>query len=115
MTAKTPADQVSDRRSDAQGVSGAHGQGGFVESARRNQSRTDQHFAARSASASETPDPFGEGGFAGGGDHPDGSRQSGYGADYGQLQPSQRHEKQASERDYGDDRKKGGTVAESNR
>jgi hypothetical protein len=73
---------------------GSYGQGDFVESAQRNRLRKDQHFAAKTPSDGEVPDPYGVGGFAAGCD-----RQSGYGADFGQLEPSQRHEKQVSEQD----------------
>jgi len=72
---------------------GTYGQGDFVESAQRDRLRKDQHFGPKSRSSTETPDPYGEGGFAAGGDG-----QSGYGADFGQLEPAQRHEKQVSER-----------------
>jgi hypothetical protein len=80
-----------------------------VKSAQRNRLRKDQHFAQ--GNDRETPDPYGEGGFASGTDAKDGPRQSGYGSDFGQLEASQRPEKQASERDY----KNGGTGAKSSR
>lgn len=106
MTSKTPSNPP-----DEPGMRGTYGQGDSVRSAQRSRLRTDQHFATRTSDAGETPDPYGEGGFAGGGDGQSGTRQSGYGADYGQLEPSQRHEKQASERDYG----KAGTGADPSR
>lgn len=105
MTIETPP-QTPPERPDEPGRRGTYGQGDFVESAQRNRLRTDQHFAPRTGGTSEVPDPYGEGGFAGGGEG-----QTGYGADYGQLEPSQRHEKQVSEHDY----RKGGTAAESSR
>ena len=85
---------------------GTYGQGDFSQSAQRDRLRKDQHFGSRPASAGEVPDPYGEGGFAAGGEG-----QSGYGADYGQLEPAQRHEKQVSEQDL----KKAGTSRKSNR
>ena len=90
----------------APGSRGSYGQGDFAPSARRDRLRKDQHFGAKPASGGETPDPYGEGGFAAGG-----VGQSGYGADYGQLEPSQRHEKQVSEHDL----RKAGTSSKSNR
>ena len=93
-------------RPDAPGMRGTYGQGDFVQSAQRNRSRQDQHFAPKSSSSAETPDPYGEGGFPAGGDG-----QSGYGADFGQLEGAQRHEKQVSEQDL----RKAGTSSKSQR
>ena len=87
-------DKIPPERPDAPGMRGSYGQGDFVQSAQRNRLRKDQHFAAKPGSAGELPDPYGEGGFAAGGDG-----QSGYGADFGQLEGAQRHEKQVSEQD----------------
>lgn len=109
MTIETP--KTPPERPTEPGMRGSYGQGDFVQSAQRNRLRKDQHFAPRQGDSHEVPDPYGEGGFAGGGDAGDGPRQSGYGTDFGQLEGSQRHEKQASERDY----KKAGTGAESSR
>jgi hypothetical protein len=97
-------DKIPPARPDHPGMRGTYGQGDFVQSAQRNHLRRDQHFAAKPASAGELPDPYGAGGFAAGGDG-----QSGYGADYGQLQPAQRHEKQVSEQQL----RKAGTDAKS--
>jgi hypothetical protein len=93
-------------RPDAPGMRGTYGQGDFAPSAQRDRLRKDQHFGTKSSSAGELPDPYGAGGFAAGGDG-----QSGYGADFGQLEPAQRHEKQVSEQDL----KKAGTDVKSNR
>jgi len=101
MIARTPPE-----RPDSPGMRGTYGQGDFVQSARRDRWRKDQHFADKSPSTPEVPDPFGAGGFAAGGEG-----QSGYGADYGQLQPAQRHEKQVSEHDL----IRAGTSSKSNR
>jgi hypothetical protein len=101
MIAKTPPE-----RPNAPGMRGSYGQGDFVESAQRDRLRKDQHFAAKGHGDGETPDPYGAGGFAAGGDG-----QSGYGAGYGQLEAAQRHEKQVSEHDL----KKAGTASKSNR
>ena len=99
-------DRNPPERPDAPGMRGTYGQGDFVQSAQRDRLRKDQHFGGKPASSNETPDPYGEGGFAAGGEG-----QSGYGADYGQLEPAQRHEKQVSEQDL----KKAGTASKSNR
>jgi hypothetical protein len=101
MTGRTPPE-----RPEAPGARGTYGQGDFTPSAQRNRLRTDQHFADRAPSSSEVPDPYGAGGFAAGGDG-----QSGYGADFGQLEPAQRHEKQVSEHDL----RNAGTASKSNR
>jgi hypothetical protein len=85
---------------------GTYGQGDFVRSAQRDRLRKDQHFGPKTHGDGETPDPYGKGGFAAGGDG-----QSGYGADFGQLEAAQRHEKQVSEQDL----KKAGTTTKSNR
>jgi hypothetical protein len=85
---------------------GTYGQGDFVQSAQRDRLRKDQHFGSKTGADGEVPDPYGEGGFAAGGDG-----QSGYGADFGQLEPAQRHEKQISEQDL----RKAGTSSKSNR
>lgn len=99
-------DRPPPQRPGAPGMHGTYGQGDFVQSAQRDRLRKDQHFGCKTASAGETPDPYGAGGFAAGGDG-----QSGYGADFGQLQASQRHEKQVSEHDL----KKAGTTDKSKR
>jgi hypothetical protein len=99
-------DKTPPERPDAPGMRGTYGQGDFVQSAQRDRLRKDQHFGGKARGEGEIPDPYGEGGFAAGGDG-----QSGYGADFGQLEPAQRHEKQVSEHDL----KKAGTTAKSNR
>jgi hypothetical protein len=99
-------DRKPPERPDATGTRGTYGQGDFVRSAQRDRLRKDQHFGAKTGAGGEVPDPYGEGGFAAGGDG-----QSGYGADFGQLEPSQRHERQVSEHDL----KKAGTAIKSNR
>jgi len=91
---------------NAPGTRGTYGQGDFAEGAQRNRLRQDQHFAPKPSSSAEVPDPYGEGGFAAGGEG-----QSGYGADFGQLESAQRHEKQVSEQDL----RKAGTSSKSKR
>jgi hypothetical protein len=81
------------------GLEGSYGQHDQSPAARRNQWRTDQHYGVPMAAGERGADPFGEGGLAAGG-----TGQSGYGGEYGQLEPSQRHEKAVPE-----DRKRGGT------
>jgi hypothetical protein len=105
MIDRTPP-EAPPKSANAPGARGTYGQGDFALSAQRDRLRKDQHFACRSASSSETPDPYGEGGFAAGGDG-----QSGYGADYGQLEPSQRHERHVSEHDI----RNAGTSSKSDR
>ena len=99
-------DKTPPERPDAPGTRGTYGQADFVQSAQRNRLRKDQHFGAKSRASGELPDPYGEGGFAAGGDG-----QSGYGADFGQLEAAQRHEKQVSERAVRD----AGTASKSGR
>ena len=100
MTEETPPDRPDEPRMRA-----TYGQGDFVESAQRSRLRKDQHYAPRGQDPGG-PDPYGEGGYAGGGEG-----QSGYGADFGQLEGAERHEKAASEQDYKTD----GTVDKSTR
>jgi hypothetical protein len=109
MTIETP--KGASEHPEEPGMRGTYGQGDFVESAQRSRLRKDQHYGPRPSGSVETPDPYGEGGFAGGGGGREGPRQSGYGKDFGQLEGAQRHEKQASERDY----KNPGTVTKSSR
>jgi hypothetical protein len=71
---------------------GTYGQQDVSPAAQRNALRKDQHFAADSPAAEPGADPFREAGFAAGG-----AGHSGYGGEYGMLEPSQRHEKQAGE------------------
>lgn len=106
MIEKTPPE-----RPDEPGMRGTYGQGDFVESAQRSRLHKDQHFASRTSSDGETPDPYGEGGFAASGDGGSPSRQSGYGDGYGQLEGAQRHEKQVSELEN----RKAGTAPKSGR
>lgn len=94
------------RESPEAPLRGTYGQGDFAQSAQRNRFRKDQHYAPKKAGASETPNPYGEGAFAGGTD-----RQSGYGADFGQLEGAQRAETQVSEQDI----KRAGTASKSDR
>jgi hypothetical protein len=101
MIDRTPPGQP-----DAAGTRGSHGQGDFVRSAQRDRLRKDQHYGSKTRGDGEVPDPYGEGGCAAGGDG-----QSGYGADFGQLQAAQRHERQVSEQDL----EKAGTASKSNR
>ena len=109
MTINTPPN-TPPAREDEPGLRGTYGQGDYSRSAQRSRSHKDQHYAAGGGSG-EIPDPYGEGGFAAGDDARDGPRQSGYGADFGQLEASQRSEKRASELDY----KKAGTPVKSSR
>jgi len=104
MIEKTPPE-----RPDEPGMRGTYGQGDFVESAQRSRLHKDQYYAPKGPSASELPDPYGEGAFAGGGQS--GTRQSGYGEDFGNLDGARRHEKQVSE----DDIRKAGTSPKSDR
>lgn len=99
-------DRIPPERPDSPGMRGTYGQGDFVQSAQRDRLRKDQHFASKTGAEGEVPDPYGEGGFAAGGEG-----QSGYGADFGQLQAAQRHEKQVSEQDL----RKAGTGSKSDR
>jgi hypothetical protein len=62
MIEKTPPE-----RPDEPGMRGTYGQGDFVESAQRSRLHKDQYYAPKGPSASELPDPYGEGAFAGGG------------------------------------------------
>lgn len=104
MTDKTPP-----AHPDAPGMRGSYGQRDFAQSAQRNRLRKDQHYAPKGPAAGEVPDPYGEGAFAGGGQA--GTRQSGYGEDFGNLEGAQRHEKQVSELDN----RKAGTPPKSGR
>jgi hypothetical protein len=78
------------------GAHGTYGKSDFAPSAQRDHLRRDQHFAHRTNPDDGGPDPFGAGGFAGGGDQ----SQSGYGVDFGQLDAASQHERHPSERDY---------------
>jgi hypothetical protein len=104
MTIKTPPEHP-----DEPGMRGTYGQGDFVQSAQRSRLRKDQHYAPRGPDVGG-PDPYGEGGFAGGGDG-----QSGYGTDFGQLEGAQRHEHPVSESDYRQAERKSGTGSDQDR
>ena len=91
---------------DHKPAGGSYGQQGMSPAAQRNRLRKDQHYAPGGEAGESGPDPYGEGGFAGGG-----AGQSGYGGENGMLEPSQRHEKQVSEHD----RRSGGTPSKSSR
>ena len=89
-------DKTPPGRPDEPGIGGTYGQGDFVQSAQRSRLHKDQHYAPKTSGSPEVPDPYGEGGYAGG-EGQGGARQSGYGVDYGQLKGAELNETHVTE------------------